>query len=52
MLPLFEAYANSVLDDGYSLPLSSNITRYIKKQRVQYRDGYVLIDGDAEFKQT
>jgi len=49
MLPLFEAYANSVLDDGWRLPLSSNITRYIKKQKVQYRDGYVLIDGDAEF---
>ena len=51
MLPLMEAYANSVLDDGWRLPLSSNITRYIKRQKVQYRDGYILIDGDAEFKQ-
>jgi len=31
MLPLMEAYANSVLDDGWRLPLSSNITRYIKR---------------------
>lgn len=34
MLPLMEAYANSVLDDGWRIPLSSNITRYIKRQKV------------------
>jgi hypothetical protein len=49
MLPLMEAYANSVLDDGWRIPLSPNITRYIKRQKVEYRDGYVLIDGDADF---
>ena len=31
MLPIMEAYANSVLDDGWRIPLSTNITRYIKK---------------------
>lgn len=50
MLPLMEAYANSVLDDGWRIPLSTNVTRYIKKQKVQYREGYILIDGDADFK--
>jgi hypothetical protein len=44
-----EAYANSMLDDGWILPLSSNITRYLKNQRVVSRDGYILIDGDAAF---
>lgn len=34
MLPLLEAYANSVLDDGWRIPLSTNVTRYIKKQKV------------------
>jgi hypothetical protein len=49
LLPLMEAYANSMLDDGWILPLSSNITRYLKNQRVVSRDGYILIDGDAAF---
>ena len=34
MLPLMEAYANSVLDDGWKLPLSTNITNYIKRQKI------------------
>ena len=49
LLPLMEAYANSMLDDGWILPLSSNITRYLKNQRVVSRDGYILIEGDAAF---
>jgi hypothetical protein len=50
MIPVMDAYANSILDDGYKIPLSSNFTRYIKKQKVTYRNGYVLIDGDANFR--
>lgn len=47
--PLMEAYANSLLDNGWKLPLPRNITKYILRQRVEARDGYLLIDGDADF---
>ena len=49
LLPAIEAYANNKLDDGYRLPLSRNITKYIKKQKVEPKQGYLLIDGDADF---
>jgi hypothetical protein len=47
--PLMEAYANSLLDNGWKLPLPRNITKYILRQKVEARDGYLLIDGDADF---
>jgi hypothetical protein len=49
LLPAIEAFANSKLDDGFHLPLSKNITKYIKKQKVESKKGYLLIDGDADF---
>lgn len=47
--PLLEAYANSILDDGWHLPLNKNFTKYIKKPKVEPRDGYLLIDADTNF---
>ena len=46
-----ESYANSVLDNGWKLPLPQNITRYILREKVVPKDGYLLIDGDADFSQ-
>lgn len=47
--PLLESYANSKLDDGWKLPLPTNITKFIRNQKVVAREGYLLIDGDADF---
>lgn len=34
MVPLMESYANSMLDDGWKIPLPQNITKYIKNEKV------------------
>jgi hypothetical protein len=49
LVPLMESYANSLLDQGWKLPLPQNITRYILREKVLPKDGYLLIDGDADF---
>jgi hypothetical protein len=46
---IIESYANKFLDTGYKLPLPQNITRFIKNQKVSPKEGYLLIEGDAEF---
>lgn len=46
---IIESYANGFLDKGYKLPLPANITRFIKNQKVVPKDGYLLVDGDADF---
>lgn len=47
--PLMESYINSILDDGWQLPIPKNITKYILKEKVTAYNGYLLIDGDADF---
>jgi len=49
LLPAIEAFANNKLDDGFHLPLSKNIAKYIKRQKVEPKSGYLLIEGDADF---
>lgn len=46
---IIESYINGFLDDGYKLPLPQNITKFIKNQEVVCKEGYLLVDGDAEF---
>jgi hypothetical protein len=48
---IIESYANGFLDKGYKLPLPQNITRFIKNQKVVPKEGYLLVDGDADFTQ-
>lgn len=49
LLPIMESYANSILDKGWKLPIPQNITKYILREKVEPRDGYLLIDGDVDF---
>lgn len=44
-----ESYANSILDDGYSIPISKNLTKYILNEKITEYDGFLLIDGNADF---
>jgi hypothetical protein len=49
LVPIMESYANSLLDSGLKIPISQNITKYILKEKVTTYDGFILIDGDADF---
>ena len=51
ILPFMESYANSVLDKGFKLPLPQNLTRFILREKVIPKNGYLLIDADADFTQ-
>ena len=45
-----QSYANDILDNGgWKLPVPRNISRYIRKEKVTTWDGFLLIDGDADF---
>jgi hypothetical protein len=48
-IPLMESYANDLLDNGWKIPVPENFTRYILKEKVTPYDGFLLIDGDADF---
>ncbi len=50
LLPIMESYANSVLDKGWKLPIPQNITKFILREKVEPRDGYLIIDGDVDFQ--
>ena len=47
-----ESYANDMLDNGWPIPVPANFTRYILKEKVTPLDGFLLIDGDADFAQN
>lgn len=48
---MIESYANSILDNGYALPVPDSISPYIKNEKVVAKEGYLLIDGDCDFTQ-
>lgn len=52
LLPAMEAFANNKLDNGYKIPMTENVAKYIKNQKVEPRQGYLLIDGNPDFSQV
>lgn len=51
LLPIMESYANNLLDKGWKLPIPQNLTKFILREKVVPKDGYLLIDADADFSQ-
>jgi hypothetical protein len=51
LLPIVTAFANNKLDNGYKLPVTPKFKKIIKNQKVEPRQGYLLIDGDPDFSQ-
>jgi hypothetical protein len=48
--PILNSLINKALDDGMRIPIPKEIAKYIKKESVTSFDGYLLIDGDIDFK--
>ena len=52
LLPAMQAFANNKLDNGYKIPVPDNIAKYVKNQKVEPRQGYLLIDGNPDFSKV
>eukprot|EP00347_Sterkiella_histriomuscorum_P020957 403335808 len=48
--PLLSSYVNKQLDDGFKIPIPKELAKYIKKEKITSHEGYLLIDGDVDFK--
>ena len=51
-IPMMQSYANDLLDNGLSLAIPQNISRYILNEKLTPMDGFLLIDGNADFTQN
>lgn len=49
LLPAMQAFAQNKLDNGYKIPMSDNFAKYVKNQKVEPRQGYLLVDGNPDF---
>lgn len=50
MSPLFISYLNKIFDDGLKLPIRHSFTQCVSEPRIRAQDGYILVDGEPDFK--
>ena len=43
------SYANSLLEDGFNIPLPKNVTQHMKNEKLTMYDQYLLIDGEFDY---